>query len=122
MINKSKKHRLFEQEVKDLVSYLKDAENIVYGSYPPATKWLLDKPYRHQIFEENPECFLTIKNLAGGEVPFFPMCNRMALKDPNFIKMAIKLASEIRENPNVDKQHAKAVIAKLKSIKPDSEE
>jgi len=101
---------------KELKSLLEQAENIVNDQlFDFRVRWLLDKDFRTQTFEKNPDCVLTLKHM-GQEIPFFPVCNRTALNDPNFILLAIKTAKGFEGNPSVDDESVKAVIVKLAKL------
>lgn len=98
---------------ESIVDYLKNMETMVYGSYPPATRWLVDRPYRERIFEDSPECFLTMKRMYGPEIPFFPICNRSAINNRDVVKKAIEVAKSFRNDGRIDQSHLTEVIVKL---------
>lgn len=112
------KSRIF----KELEKLLEQAENIVNNpTYDFREKWLMDKDFRTQTFEKNPECVLTLKGM-GREIPFFPVCNRTALNDPDFILYAIKAAKGFEGNPSIDPDSAKSVVVKLAKLYHESKQ
>jgi len=107
---------------KKLEQLLEQAENIVNNQlFDFRARWLMDKDFRTQTFEKNPDCVLTLKHM-GQEIPFFPICNRTALNDPNFIDLAIKTAKGFEGNPSVDEDSVHAIIAKLTKLQQGIEQ
>lgn len=107
---------------KQLTSLLEQAEDLVNnGVFDFRARWLLDRNFRTQTFERNPDCVLTLKHM-GQEIPFFPICNRTALNDPNFILLAIKTAKGFVDNPGVDEDSVNSVVVKLSKLYHESKQ
>lgn len=112
------KSRIFQE----LERLLEQAENIVNNELMDfRARWLMDRDFRTQTFEKNPECVMTLKGM-GREIPFFPVCNRTALKDSNFILFAIKTAKQFETNPSIDPDSARAVVVKLAKLYQESKQ
>lgn len=99
--------------------YLKDMESMVYGTFPAATKWLTDKPYRKYLFDNNPECILSMKNMYGREIPFFPICNRSAVANKDLVKKAIEIAKSFQGDGRLDQERQKEIITRLISLEEE---
>jgi hypothetical protein len=116
----SKPKNIQEQYVSDsLDSVLDRIKNKIVAGAPEEDarlKWLMDKNYRNGVFEKEPRCIVVIKTISGNDLPLVPVCNRMAAYDDNIVKMGLKLASEFKDNENVDQDHLDNVIGNLKRI------
>ncbi len=107
-----------KKSLKEAVEdYLKNMETMVYSTFPPATRWLVDKPYRERIFEDHPECFLTVRMMYGSsQLPFFPICNRSAVNNREILQKAIEIAKGFQQDPRIDQRSLTEVIVKLSKL------
>lgn len=107
-----------KKSIKEAVEdYLKNMETMVYSTFPPATRWLVDKPYRERIFENHPECFLTVRMMYGSsQLPFFPICNRSAVNNREMLHKAIEMAKGFQQDPRIDQGSIHEVIVKLTKL------
>jgi len=78
-------------------------------------RWLLDRDFRTQHFEKNPECFITVR-IGDNNVPFFPICNRTALQDRKFVRMGLTAAKMLLRRNDINKQSVYDAISKLSSV------
>ena len=76
--------------------------------------WLKRPDVIDILYGKNPKCFITIKG-KGREIPFFPICNRMGIEDPDTIKFAIKMANKLRDSDKFDSGEIDVVLTKLNS-------
>lgn len=78
-------------------------------------KWLMDKDLRTKHFEKFPKCYLSLRT-RGRQVPFFPICNRMGMEDPEIISFSMKLAEKLKDKPEIEGEQIDAVLVKLKGL------
>jgi len=83
-------------------------------------KWLMKQDHRNALFEKNPKCFLKLKRMGRSdlyEVPFFPVCNRAGMIDPQMIDLSLKMVDQVAGNDRVDQDSLVVVAQKLKALK-----
>ncbi len=78
-------------------------------------RWLMDKDYRKILFEENPQCFITIK-IGDNDIPFFPICNRTAIQDKKFVLTCLTAAKILLRRSDINKQSVYDAISKISSL------
>lgn len=107
------KHKITE-DLERIAELIRKADSLISPiTYHDKMKWLLTKDARQQLFERNPKCIFPLK--MGREVPFFPVCNRQGMVDPDIISFSLKLANRMVGKEAVDQEHLYAVIAKLEA-------
>ncbi|MCK5605150.1 hypothetical protein KAR91_24885 [Candidatus Pacearchaeota archaeon] len=79
-------------------------------------KWYLDRDMRKAQQEKNPKCWMMLGK-AGREVPFFPICNVMGMTDPKSIDFSLKMATKLKDKPEVDQDRLTSVMHKLQVMK-----
>ena len=110
-----RKHKITE-ELERIAELIRKADSLISPiTYHDKMKWLLTKDARLQLFEKNPKCIFPLK--MGREVPFFPVCNRQGMVDPDIVSFSLKLAKRMVGKEAVDQEHLYAVIAKLEATR-----
>lgn len=74
--------------------------------------WLMDRSKNRDFYDKYPKCWLPIK--VGQEVPFFPVCNRMGMIEPEIISFSLRLADRATKYSQIDQDHLNGIIHKLK--------
>jgi len=72
------------------------------------------KLVRDRLYGEKPECFLTIKNKIGQELPMFVICNREGMKDKRFVMLSLKMAEMLDDN--YEESEKRNLINRLRNI------
>ena len=65
-------------------------------------KWLMDRDLRTKHLERYPKCYLSL-TMRGRQVPFFPICNRTGIEDPDIISFSLQASSLFLRAPAVDR-------------------
>lgn len=78
--------------------------------------WLKNKELRSILYGKKPKCFLQLKKKFGEPIPYFCICNRMGIHDPNAISFSMKLAKKLRNNEHYDQGEIEKIILKLKHL------
>jgi len=78
-------------------------------------KWLMNRDLRTKHFERFPKCYLFLM-MRGRQVPFFPICNRMGMEDPDIISFSMKLVEKLKDRPEIEGEQLDAVLIKLKKL------
>jgi len=101
--------------LQELIRY---ADALLDGMSPnEKLDWLKNKDARDKLFEKKPECFLPIKKINEETFqPYFAICNRGGVTDPDMIASAIKLCKKLVNNDTVDQIHLTNVLKKLISL------
>jgi len=108
------KHKITE-DLERINELIRKANSLISPiTYHDKMKWLLTKDARLQLFELDPKCILPLK--MGREVPFFPVCNRQGMVDPDIISFSLKLANRMVGKEGVDQDHLYATISKLEGL------
>ncbi len=77
-------------------------------------KWLMDPRIRGELFEKYPKCTLPIKYLkAGNFQPYFFVCNRKGMYDPDMINFALKMCEKLEALEHIDQDHLCMMKRKL---------
>jgi len=86
-------------------------------SYHDDINWLSDKGMRDQLMGKYPKCWLRLM-ISRKDIPFFPVCNRLGMVDPEIISFSIKLASKIQalSDPRIDMSSLDGVVIKLNGM------
>lgn len=79
-------------------------------------EWLMKQNNRNALFEKNPGCFLKLRRM-GREIPFFPICNRNGMIDPQLIDLSLKLVDKLSGNDIFDQNHLLIIASKLRSLR-----
>jgi hypothetical protein len=81
-------------------------------------KWLMDPRIRGELFEKFPKCTLPIKYLkAGNFQPYFFVCNRKGMHDPDMINFALKICNKLENLEHIDQDHLCMIKKKLMLMK-----
>jgi len=78
-------------------------------------KWLMDRDLRTKHLERYPKCYLSL-TMRGRQVPFFPICNRTGIEDPDIISFSMKLAEKLKDRPEIEGEQVDAILVKLKRL------
>jgi len=77
-------------------------------------KFLMDPVARKRVYEQYPNCVLPIKYLGAENVqPYFFVCSRNGIKDPDMINFAIKLCDKLEAMKHIDQDHLCMIKKKL---------
>jgi len=83
-------------------------------SYDEKIQWLLNSKEKNELFEKYPKCVLPIRYLQDGNMqPYFFVCNRKGMKDPDMIKFALKLCTKLECLKHIDQEHLGVIRKKL---------
>jgi len=91
----------------DLISPLQAHDDLI---------WLTKRDMRTKHLEKYPKCWKSI-NKQGREIPFFPICNRMGIEDPNMIDKSMKIADRLKDKPDIDQDKLLTTLKGLQSLK-----
>ena len=81
-------------------------------------KWLMDPKIKGELFEAYPKCILPVKNLTSGNFqPFFFICNRRGMTDPDMINFSITLCAKLEKLTHIDQEHLRMIKKKLMMLK-----
>lgn len=85
-------------------------------TYDDELKWLQNKDITRKMFERCPKCFIPF-NSNSKRMALFPICNRMAIEDPNVINFSLKFANKLVGKENIDQDSLSKIIFKLEKLK-----
>jgi hypothetical protein len=108
------KHNDRLQELMGRIDRMMDtAGNAIYKH---DIDWLTDRDMRRRLYDEKPECFVSI-NVPGYNPIFLPICNRRSLQDPKIIDLSMRLVKKLNTYGKLDSETKDVVLAKLVRIK-----
>ena len=103
-----------EEMLHELVRY---ADSLIAGMTPDdKLDWLqkLSSDSRNKLFEDKPECIMPIKYMDAEVLqPYFVICNRNGITDPEMIKIAINKCKEEVGSSKVDQEHLLHTMKRL---------
>jgi len=74
---------------------------------------------KNALFEKNPKCFLKLKRMGSSglyDIPFFPICNRAGMIDPQMIALSLKMVDRLAGNDRIDQNALIVTATKLKAL------
>ncbi len=74
---------------------------------------MVNKETRKRILDKYPKCFLSLKT---GDYPFFPICNRMGMVDPEMVNFSIKLCKKMKTSGKFSKYDFDSILIKLEKL------
>jgi len=107
-----------EKENTDLQELIRRAYSFMKPySYHDDINWLSNRGMREQLMGKYPKCWLRLM-VSRKDIPFFPVCNRSGMVDPQIISFSIKLASRIQalSDPRIDMSSLDMVVTKLNGM------
>jgi len=103
-----------DEKLEQLSELIRKVSNALSHHDKDDFSWLKRPDVVDKLYGENPKCFVTIKG-KGRELPFFPLCNRMGVEDPDTIQFAIKMAKKLQGDDRFDSGEIDIVLTKLNS-------
>jgi len=79
-------------------------------------EWLMKRDMRTKHLEKFPKCWKSL-NKQGRDIPFFPICNRMGMEDPNMIDKSLQIATKMKDKPEIDQDKLLTTLRGLKALK-----
>ena len=82
-------------------------------------QWLMKQNEKNALFEKNPKCFLRLRRMGSSglyDIPFFPVCNRSGMIDPQMIALSLKLVDRLAGNDRIDQDALIITATKLKAL------
>ena len=77
-------------------------------------KFMMDPVARRRVFDQFPHCTLPIKFINAENVqPYFFVCNRNGLRDPDMINFSLKLCDRLQQLKHIDQDHLCMIRKKL---------
>ena len=102
---------------KLLHELIRSADSLIAGMSPgDKLDWLhnLSSDSRNKMFEKNAGCILPIKYMDAEVLqPYFVICNRSGMTDPEMIKIAIQKCKEEVGSSKVDQEHLLSTMRQL---------
>jgi len=93
------------------------ADSLINGMTPQdKIDWInsLDDQTRHNFFTDKPKCVLPIRYMDSETLqPYFVICNKQGMVDPDLIKIAIDKCREEIGSSRVDQEHLLATLKRL---------
>lgn len=108
------------QKINEDMQILEELIRKAYSLISPLSihqnlQWIMNKDARDNLFEKYPKCFLTLRK-KGRDIPFFPICNRSGISDPDIIKFSMKLANRLKNRPEIEGEQIDAILVKLQNL------
>jgi len=115
----NKKNSLNEQLqlLEELVRKVYSLINPIPFSYD--LQWLMRQDEKNALFEKNPKCFLRLRRMGSSglyDIPFFPVCNRSGMIDPQMIALSLKMVDKLAGNDRIDQDALIVTATKLKAL------
>jgi len=115
----SKKDNLTE-EIQLVEELVRKAYSLISPiPYEYDLKWLMKQDERNALFEKNPKCFLRLRRMGSSglyDIPFFPICNRSGIIDPQMIALSLKMVDKLAGNDRIDQDALIITATKLRAL------